>query len=146
MSSGVFCTPSGSAQQWVTFDSASSHVASEEVEDDDDDADSVTASAVDHSLVRLSKFIYDQYPESRPLSSPSLPPRCGFESLFAPAEPPESSHSHFHLYLRVQEVMTATHEHAAALSRKMKPLSAVLPKKNWKHSVADVVIFHCSVR
>ena len=74
--------PSGSAQQRVTFDSTSSHVGSEEVEDDD--ADSVTALAVDHSFVRLSKFIYDQYPESRPLSSPSLPPWCGFESLFAP--------------------------------------------------------------
>ena len=56
--------PSGSAQRQVTFDSAS-----DEEEDDDDDADSVTASVADHSFVRLSKFIYDQYPESRPLSS-----------------------------------------------------------------------------
>ena len=40
--------PSGSAQQWATFDSASSPVGLEEVEDDDDDADSVAASAVDH--------------------------------------------------------------------------------------------------
>ena len=52
--------PSGTAQRRVTFDSASSPVGSEEVEDDD--ADSVAASAVDHSLVHLSKFIYDQYP------------------------------------------------------------------------------------
>ena len=59
----------------------------QEVEDDGDDADSVAASTVDHSLVRLSKFIYEQYLES----SPPLPPRCGFESLFAPADPPESS-------------------------------------------------------
>ena len=44
---------SGSAQRQVTFDSALSPVGSEEVEDDDDDADSVTASAVDHSFVRL---------------------------------------------------------------------------------------------
>ena len=90
--------PSGSAQRQVTFDSASSPVGSEEVEDDDDDADSVTASAADHSFVRLSKFIYDQYPESHPLSSPSLPPRCGFESLFVPTDPPESSRPHFRLY------------------------------------------------
>ena len=133
--------PSGSAQQQVTFDSAASHVRSEEVEDDEDDADSITASAVDHSFVRLSKFIYDQYPESRPLSSPSLPPRCSFESLFAPVEPPESSCPHLRLYPRVQEVMTATRELAAALSRKMKPFSAVLPKKNRKHSIADVPEF-----
>ena len=133
--------PSGSAQQRVTFDSASSPVGSEEVEDDDDDADSVVASAVGHSFVRLSKFIYDQYPESRPLSSPLLPPRCGSESPFAPADPPESSRSHFQLYPRVQVVMTAVCEHAAALSRKLKPLSAVPPKKNRKHSVADVPEF-----
>ena len=111
------------------------------MEDDDNDADSVMASAVDLSFVRLSKFIYDQYPEFRPLSSPLLPPRCGFESLFVPAEPPESSRLYFCLYLRVQEVMTATRKRAVALSWKMKPLSAVLPKKNRKRSVADVPEF-----
>ena len=37
--------------------------------------------------------------------------------------------------------MTATREHTAALSWKMKPLSAVLPKKNRKHSVADIPNF-----
>ena len=37
--------------------------------------------------------------------------------------------------------MTATSERAAALSRKMKPLSTVLLKKNRKHSVADVLEF-----
>ena len=38
-------------------------------------------------------------------------------------------------------MMTATREGAAALSRKLKPLSAVLTKKNQKHSVADVPEF-----
>ena len=42
--------PSGSAQRQITFDSASSHVGSKELEDDDNADDSVTASAVDHSL------------------------------------------------------------------------------------------------
>ena len=37
--------------------------------------------------------------------------------------------------------MTAAHERAAALSRKMNPLLAVLPKKNREHSVADVTDF-----
>ena len=37
--------------------------------------------------------------------------------------------------------MTATRKRAAALSRKMKPLSAILTKKNRKHSVADVLEF-----
>ena len=123
--------PSVTAQRQVTFDSASSPVVSEKVEHDD------AASAVDHSFVRLPKFLYDQYPESRPL----LPPRCGFESLFAPADPPESSRPHFRLYPRVQEVMCATRERAVALSRRLQPLSAILPKKNRKHSVADVPDF-----
>ena len=133
----VSAPPSGQAQRRVTFDSALSPVGLEEVEDDDDDVGSIAASAVDHSLVRLSKFIYEQYPESRPLSSPPLPPRCGFESLFAPADPPESSSLRFRLYPRVCEVMDATHERAVNLSRKLKPLSALLPKKNRKQSVAD---------
>ena len=51
--------PSGFAQRQVTFDSASSPVGPEEVEDDDDGADSVTASAADCSFVRLSKFFFD---------------------------------------------------------------------------------------
>ena len=91
----VSAHPSGQAQRRVTFDSASSPVGSEEVEDDDNDTDSVVATSVDHSLIHLSKFIYDQYPESRPLSSPPLPPRCGFKSLFALADPPESSRPRF---------------------------------------------------
>ena len=41
-------------------------------------------------------------------------------------------------------MMTATCERAAALLRKLKPLSAVLPKKNRKHSVADVPDFSTS--
>ena len=88
------------------------------MEDDDDDADSVTASAADHSFVRLSKFFSDRYPESRPLSSPSLPPQCSFESLFAHTDLPGSSRPHFRLYPRVEEVMTAARERAVALSRK----------------------------
>ena len=118
----VSAPPSGTAQRRVAFDSASSPVGSEEVEDDEADADSVAASAVDHSLVRLSKFIYEHYPESRPLSSPPLPPLCDFKSLFEPTNPPESSRPHFRLYPMVHEVMDATRELAATLSRKLKPL------------------------
>ena len=99
----------------------------------------MVATSIEHSLIRLSKFIYDQYPESRPLSSP-LPPRCS-ESLFAPADPPESSRPRFRLYPRVREVMDATHERAVSLSHKLKPSSEVLPKKNGKHTVADELKF-----
>ena len=62
-------------------------------------------------------------------------------SFFAHGDRSEPSRPHFRVYLRVQEVMTATCERAAALSRKMEPLSAVLPKKNRKLSVADVPEF-----
>ena len=87
------------------------------MENDDEDADSVTASAADHSFVRLSKFFSDRYPESRPLSSPSLPPRCDFQSFFAYTDPLGSSRPHVWLYPRVEEVMTAARVRAAALSR-----------------------------
>ena len=87
------------------------------MEDDDVGADSVTVSAADHSFVRLSKFFSDRYLEFHPLSSPSLPPRCGFESLFAYTDPLGSSRPHFRLYLRVEEVKTAARVRAAALSR-----------------------------
>ena len=110
------------------------------VEDDDDDTDSVIASAADHSLVRLSKFFSDRYPESRPLSSPSLPPRCGFESLFACTDPPGSSRPHFRIYPRVEEVMTAARMRTAALSRKKTSFGCLL-KKYRKHSVTDVTDF-----
>ena len=43
----VSALPSGQVQRQVTFDSASSPVGSEEVEDDDDDADSVVVTSVD---------------------------------------------------------------------------------------------------
>ena len=54
--------------------------------DDADDADSVTASAADHSFVRLSTFSFfsDRYPESRRLSSLSLPPRLCENALSLP--------------------------------------------------------------
>ena len=37
--------------------------------------------------------------------------------------------------------MDATHERAVSLSRKLKPLLEVLPKKNGKHTVADELKF-----
>ena len=135
----VSAPPSGQTQRRVTFDSASSTVGSEEVEDDDDD--SVVATHVDKSLIRLSKFIYDQYHESRPLSSPPFPLRCGFESLFSLADPLELSRPRFRLYPRVREVMNDTRDRAVTLSHKLKPMSTVLPKKNWKHTVADELEF-----
>ena len=42
------------------------------------------------------------------------------------------------------EVLTAARERAAALSWKMKPLLAVLPKKNRKRSVAELTDFSTS--
>ena len=63
------------------------HVDGEEEEDDHDFV--VSASPVmDKTLSRLISFVYKDYPESRPLSSPHLPPRCGLESLFAVVDLP----------------------------------------------------------
>ena len=63
------------------------------------------------------------------------------ESFFKPADPPGSSRPHFQLYPSVQGVLTATSERAAALSRNMKNISAVLPKKNRITPIADVTQF-----
>ena len=64
-----------------------------EEEEEDDDRDSVVSASTvfDKTFTRLISFVHDQYPESRPLSFPSLPPLCGFDSLFAVADPQGSS-------------------------------------------------------
>ena len=79
----------------VSFDaSAGPSVVSPdgEEEEEEDDQDSVVSASpvLGKTFARLISFIYEQYPKSRPLSSP-LPPRCGFETLFAVADPPGSS-------------------------------------------------------
>ena len=125
----------------VSFDlpSSPSSVARDAEEEDEEDRDSVisTTPVADQTLIRLVSFIYDKYPESCPLSSPPLAPRCGFESLYAVSDPQEFSRPRFCLYLRVWELLDKTRELAATLAKGSKPLLAVLPKKRRLHNVAD---------
>ena len=95
----------------------------------------------DRTLIRLVNFVYDKYPNSRPLFSPPLAQRCGFESLYAVSDPQETSSPRFRLYPRVEKLLDKTSERAATLTKRLKPLSAVLPKKRRLHNVEDALDF-----
>ena len=92
-----------SAHVRFSLPSDASPSAPEQAEEEEDDADSVASHppAVDKMLVRLTGFIRDRYPESRPLSSPPVAPWCRLESLYAVSDPLESSRPRFRLYPRV---------------------------------------------
>ena len=104
---------------------------------DDDDRESTVSVIPDRSTVRLANFVYDSYPGSRPVAAPPVAPRCDFEALYALSDPPESSHPRFAIYPRVSDILGEVDERAAALARRSKPLSAVLPKKVRRYAVAD---------
>ena len=55
--------------------------------EDEDDLESVHDFPVDKTFNRLVNFIYEQYPDFRPLSDPAVPPQCEFESFFATSDP-----------------------------------------------------------
>ena len=57
--------------------------ASGTAEEEDGDGASVASNplVVDKTVARFAAFIHEQYPESRPLSAPSLGPRCGFRGV-----------------------------------------------------------------
>ena len=77
------------------------------------------------------------YPGSLPVAAPPVAPRCDFEALYALSDPPESSHPHFAIYPRVSVILGEVDERAAALARRSKPLSAILPKNVCRYAVAD---------
>ena len=117
--------------------------APEQAEEEDEDGASVVSNSlvVDRTVARLASFIHDSYPESCLLSASPLASRCGFESLYALAEPSESTRPRFCLYLRVDEIMTDVCDRAAVIAKGTKPLSAILPKHRRSHLVADVADF-----
>ena len=92
---------------------------------------------LDNTVTRSIDFVYDQYPESRPLSPPSLPPRFRFENLFAVSDPPGLFRPRLHLYPWVSEVIGQTQERSAKLARESKPLSKVFPSKHRLIHIAD---------
>ena len=97
---------------------------------EDSDSDSSSASAaIDSSAAQLVKLIYDFCPEARPVSDSAPPPRCSFESWFDPSLASSSSRPRYLVYPRVAAVESEVADRAAALHRRSKPLSAVLPRK-----------------
>ena len=74
---------------------------------------------------------------TRPVATPPVAPRCDFEALYALSDPPESSHLRFAIYPRVSDILQEVDDCAAALARRSKPLSAVLPRKVRRYAVAD---------
>ena len=51
-----------------------------EPEDEDDQESVVEFPVIDKTCNRLVNYICEQYPDSRPHSDPSVPPRCDFET------------------------------------------------------------------
>ena len=74
--------------------------------------------------------------------SDSAPPRrCGFETWFYPSPASSSSRPHYRVYPWVVAVVSEVADCAAALHRRSKPLSAILPRKIRRYAVADQPLF-----
>ena len=114
----------------------------EDDDDDDDDRDSIAEpSIVDKTLARLFNFVYDKLVESRPLSDPSVPPRCVFEDYFAVSKPPSSARQRLRVYPRVNEILDVSTKKASRLVRESKPLHKVVPLRRKIFQVADALDF-----
>ena len=128
-------------RQRISFDASAgpSSVHPEGEKEEDDDRDSVVSAntVFDRTFVRLISFVYDQFPGSRLLSSTSLPPRYGFENLFAVADPQGSSRPKLCLYPCVSEIVSSTQARSTKLAPESKPIRHVLPLKRRMFAVAD---------
>ena len=108
------------------------------LESEGSDSDGNSASAAhDSAAIQLAELIYEFCPEAQPVSDSAPPPRCGFESWFDPSPTSSSSRPHYCVYPRVAAVESEVTDCAAALHRRSKPLSAVLPRKVRRYAVAD---------
>ena len=105
--------------------------------EDEDDHEYVVDFPVDKTFNRLVNYIYDQYPDSRPHSDPSVPPRCEFESSFAIADPQSVGCPRLQWYPRVQEITAKTQERAQRLARESKSVQKVIPLCRRAFPVAD---------
>ena len=111
-------------------------------ESEGSDSDGSSASAAhDSAAIQLAELIYDFCPEAQPVSDSTPPPRCGFESWFDPSPTSSSSRPHYCVYPRVAAVESEVTDRAAALHRRSKPLSAVLPRKVRRYAVAYQPLF-----
>ena len=109
-------------------------------EDSDSDSSSASAAPV-ASATLLAELVYDFCPEVRPVSDSAPPPRCGYEAWFDPSPASSSSRPRYRVYPRVDAVVSEVADHAAALHRRSKPLSAILPHKIRRYAVADQPLF-----
>ena len=109
-------------------------------EDSDSDSSSDFAAPVS-SAALLAELVYDFCPEARPVSVSAPPPRCGFEAWFDPSPALSSSQTRYRVYPQVDAVVSEVADRAAALHRRSKPLSAILPRKIRRYAVADQPLF-----
>ena len=109
--------------------------------EDSDSGNSSASAALDSSAAQLAELVHDLCPEARPVSDSTPPPRCSFESWFDPSPASSSSRPRYFVYPRVDAVESEVADRAAALHRRSKPLSAVLPRKIRRYAVADQPLF-----
>ena len=98
---------------------------------------SSASAAHDSAAAQLAELVYDFCPEAKLVSYSAPPPRCRFESWFDPSPTSSSSRPHYRVYPRVAAVEPEVSDRAAALHRRSKPLSAVLPRKVRWYAVAN---------
>ena len=107
--------------------------------EDEDDLESVNEFPVDKTFNRLISFIYEQYPDSRPISDPAVPPRCEFESFFATSDSQSAVRPKLRWYPRVQEIVAKTQDRAQRLAREGKSAQKVIPLRRRLFPVADAL-------
>ena len=107
--------------------------------EDEDDLESVNEFPVAKTFSRLISFIYDQYPDSRPISDPVAPPRCEFESFFATSDPQPAVRPKLWWYPRVQEIVAKTQDRSQRLAHEGKSAQKVIPLRRRLFPVADVL-------
>ena len=95
-------------------------------QDPEDEEEDEREFVVDSLLVDKTYNRLIQYDESLPLSDPSAPPRCEFESYFSVAEPQSLAHPWMRLYPRVAELVTQSRDCAAKFAHESKPLHKVI--------------------
>ena len=108
-------------------------------DEDEDDLESVNEFPVDKTFNRLISFIYEQYPDSRPISDPAVPPRCEFESFFATSDPQSAVRPKLRWYPRVQEIVAKTQDRAQRLGCEGKSAQKVISLRRRLFPVADVL-------
>ena len=130
--------PSGAAPQ---FPSAPPGNPRDSESEDSDSGSSSASAALDSSATQLAELVYKFCPEAWPVFDSAPPPRCGFEAWFDPSPASSSARPRYRVYPRVAAVESEVADHAAALHRRSKPLSAVLPRKIRRYAVADQLHF-----